>query len=72
MNLKHIFIAKKQKGKFARGIFEEFGFDVEVWGRKELNQRVRDGKLFTRRTGLLVSVTLEQEIQGAKKKENLP
>jgi len=29
---KHIFIAEKEKGKFTREIFKEYGFDVEVLG----------------------------------------
>ena len=34
---KHIFIAEKRKGKFARDIFEQHGFYVEVLG----NQRIK-------------------------------
>ncbi|MCM3382135.1 HTH domain-containing protein [Shouchella rhizosphaerae] len=30
--LKHFFITEKEKGKFARDIFEECGFDVDVLG----------------------------------------
>lgn len=29
---KHIFIAEKEKGKFARDIFDEYGFDIEALG----------------------------------------
>jgi transposase len=34
--LKEIFIAEKKKGKFARGIFEECGFDTEVLGTQRI------------------------------------
>jgi transposase len=30
--MKHVFIAEREKGKFARDIFEECGFDVDVLG----------------------------------------
>lgn len=33
---KHIFIAEKEKGKFPREIFEEYGFDVEVLGTERV------------------------------------
>ncbi|WP_400246846.1 IS3 family transposase [Niallia sp. JL1B1071] len=34
---KHIFIAEKEKGKFARDIFEEYGFDVDVLGKQRIH-----------------------------------
>lgn len=34
--MKHIFIAEKGKGKFARDIFEECGFDVDVLGKQRI------------------------------------
>ncbi|MEB6549590.1 IS3 family transposase [Heyndrickxia sporothermodurans] len=34
--MKHVFIAERKKGKFARDIFEECGFDVEVLGIKRI------------------------------------
>ncbi|OLS34081.1 transposase, partial [Alkalihalophilus pseudofirmus] len=33
---KHIFIAEKEKGRFARDIFEVCGFDVEVLGTERI------------------------------------
>ncbi|KON84043.1 tranposase [Sporosarcina globispora] len=38
---KQIFIAEKQKGKFARDIFEEHGFDVDVLGKQRINSASR-------------------------------
>lgn len=34
---KHIFIVEKEKGKFAREIFEEYGLDVEVLGMERIH-----------------------------------
>lgn len=34
--MKHLFIAEKEKGKFAREIFEECSFDIEVLGKKRI------------------------------------
>ncbi|WP_282434276.1 HTH domain-containing protein [Bacillus sp. DNRA2] len=38
---KHIFIAEKEKGKFARGIFEEHGFDVDILGKQRIQSASR-------------------------------
>jgi transposase len=38
---KHIFIAEKEKGKFARDIFEEHGFDVEILGKQRIKSASR-------------------------------
>ena len=51
--IKHVFIAEKEKGKFATGLFEECGLDVDVLGwYRELNQLVKDGKQHYKRNGL--------------------
>lgn len=34
--MKHVFIAEREKGKFARDIFEEWGFDVDILGLKRI------------------------------------
>lgn len=39
--MKHIFIAEKGKGKFARDIFEECGFDVDVLGTQRIKSASR-------------------------------
>ena len=38
---KQIFIAEKEKGKFARDIFEEHGFDVDVLGKQRIRSASR-------------------------------
>jgi transposase len=34
--MKHVFIAEREKGKLARDIFEEYGFDVNVLGMERI------------------------------------
>lgn len=34
--MKHLFIAEREKGKFAREIFEECGFDIDILGKKRI------------------------------------
>lgn len=38
---KHIFIAEKEKGKFARDIFKEYSFDVDVLGKQRIKSASR-------------------------------
>ncbi|MCA1321160.1 IS3 family transposase [Bacillus tianshenii] len=38
---KQIFIAEKKKGKFARDIFEQYGFDVNVLGKQRIRSASR-------------------------------
>jgi transposase len=50
---KHIFIAEKQKGKFARRIFEEFGFDVEVLGTERIKSASKRWQAVYEKNGII-------------------
>jgi transposase len=41
---KQIFITEKEKGKFAREIFEEYGFDVDILGTQRIRSASRRWK----------------------------
>jgi len=41
---KHVFISEKEKGKFAREIFEECGFDVDILGLQRIRSASRRWK----------------------------
>jgi transposase len=49
---KHIFIAEKEKGKFAREIFEEYGFDVEVLGTDRIKSASKRWKKAYKENGI--------------------
>jgi len=50
---KHIFIAEKQKGKFARGIFKEFGFDIEVLGTERIKSASKRWQAVYEKNGII-------------------
>ncbi|MFB5932012.1 IS3 family transposase [Peribacillus frigoritolerans] len=50
---KHIFIAEKQKGKFVRQIFEEFGFDVEVLGTERIKSASKRWQAVYEKNGII-------------------
>jgi len=51
--LKHIFIAEKEKGKFARDIFEECGFDVDILGTKRISAASKRWQAAYKKNGII-------------------
>jgi transposase len=49
---KHIFIAEKEKGKFASEIFKEFGFDVEILGTDRIKSASKRWKKAYKKNGI--------------------
>ncbi len=50
---KHILIAEKEKGKFAKEIFEECGFDVEVLGTERIKSASKRWQKAYNKDGLI-------------------
>jgi transposase len=50
---KHIFIAEKEKGKFARDIFEKYGFDVEVLGTDRIKSASKRWQKTFKKNGII-------------------
>lgn len=50
---KHIFIAEKEKGKFARDIFEKHGFDAEVLGTDRIRSASKRWQMTYKKNGII-------------------
>lgn len=68
---KHIFIAEKQKGKFARQIFEEFGFDVEVLGTERIKSASKRWQAVYAKNGIIGLCDTRAGNSGRKKERKL-
>jgi len=71
-DFKGLFMAEKKNGKFARQIFEDAGFYVEVIGMTHIKAQVKDGRLRTENTGLVDLRILGKGIQEAEGNESCP
>jgi len=50
---KHIFMAEKEKGKFAREIFEECGFDAKILGTDRIRSASKRWQKAYKKNGIL-------------------
>ncbi|WP_224752832.1 IS3 family transposase [Metabacillus arenae] len=69
---KHIFIAEKEKGKFARDIFEECGFDVNVLGMYRVHSASKRWKKAYNESGISGLRDTRAESSGRPRNRELP
>nr|WP_246238139.1 IS3 family transposase [Alkalicoccus luteus] len=68
---KHIFIAEKEKGRFARDIFEGCGFDVEVLGTERVKSASKRWQKAYNQDGLMGLRDTRAENSGRTKEKEL-
>ncbi|ADC48362.1 transposase [Alkalihalophilus pseudofirmus OF4] len=68
---KHIFIAEKEKGRFARDIFEVCGFDVEVLGTERIKSASKRWQKAYNQDGLMGLRDTRAENSGRTKEKEL-
>ncbi len=50
---KHVFMAEKEKGKFAREIFEDCGFDAEILGTERIKSASKRWQKAYKKNGIM-------------------
>ncbi len=68
---KHIFITEKEKGKFPREIFEEYGFDVEILGTDRIKSASKRWQLAYKENGVTGLRDARAENSGRPRKMEL-
>lgn len=70
-DFKHIFVTEKEKGKFTREIFEAYGFDPEVIGKRRMDSASKRWREAFKNNGVMGLQDTRKGNSGRPREKNL-